>query len=506
MPAPDAVLAKLLQQAEALPAMPAVAAEVLRLSQDPDCGIDALVRVISLDPALAGRLLKLANGAAIGGRAPVTQLSRAAMLLGMRSVKLLAISCSIASAFPKQGGDSIDLRTLWRRSVVRATAARSFAAHAKSALADEAFLCGLLSHIGRLVLSQSLRKQYRLVAERAKGAWPEATHERSVFGFDGCAASAALLRHWSLPPLLCNAIELSARSRAERGKLADDLGELVKWLEIAAACEELVCGGDAAAAMERLEELASGHLGTDREALESLLLELESAISQTADMLELRVQSVRMGEILEAAQHQLVRESLGLASDLAQLHGYANELEQRTQELAVRATTDALTGIPNRNSFDAFLQRCMDEAVLAAQPTPFGVLMLDVDRFKRFNDTYGHHIGDEVLKLVAQTLGRAVRGSEMTARYGGEEFAIALQCNLRGLEIVAERLRSQIENARLEAAGALLSVTVSIGGACIDDLRSTNAAQLMQHADRCLYAAKRSGRNRAVVQSLSAGE
>jgi HD-like signal output (HDOD) protein len=407
MAAPSAALAKLLENTEKLPAMPAVAAEVLRLSQDADCSIDALVKVIALDPSLSGRLLKLANGASAGTRTPVTQLSRAAILLGMRSVKLMASSCSIASAFPKQGGASLDLRALWRRSVVRAAAARGFASHAKSALADEAFLCGLLSHIGRLVLAQSFPGEYREIVRRASGSWPEPAHERGVFGFDGFAASAALLRHWSLPSLLCDAIELSAKPRDQRTKPAAELAEVAKWLDFAAHCEELVCGNNRAAAMEVLEELAESELGIDRQALEGILLELESGIAQTADLLELRVQGVRMHEILEAAQLELVRESLGLASDLAQLEDYAGALEQRSQELAVRATTDSLTGIPNRTSFDAFLQRCMDEAALSARPTPFGVLMLDVDHFKRFNDK---------LRSLSRRRGPEARRADAAAR------------------------------------------------------------------------------------------
>ncbi len=506
MQTPEALLAKLLERADTLPSVPAVAAEVMRVSQREDCSIDALVRVISLDPVLSGRLLKLANSSAAGNRTPVTQLSRAAMLLGMRSVKLMALSCSIVSAFPQDGRGAVDLRALWRRSVVRAVAARAFALHRKSPLADEAFLCGLLSQLGRLVLSQTLPKRYAEVVQRAAGAWPSADDERAVFGFDGAAVGAALLRHWSLPELLCDAIQCASQFPATPAKAEPQVIELAQLVQLAAHCEELVCGRDAAAAMEALQEFAESEHGIDAQTLESLLLDLESGIAETADALELRVQSVRMQEVLEAAQQQIARESLHLASELAGLHQYSETLERKTHELGERATTDALTGIPNRACFDAFLQRCMDEAALASRPLPFGILMLDVDHFKRVNDSYGHPIGDEVLKLVAQTLRKAIRGSEISARYGGEEFAVALQCSRPGLEIAAERLRGAIENAKLQAEAATISVTVSIGGACVEDLRSADAALLMQRADRCLYAAKHSGRNRAVVQLASADE
>ncbi len=500
MPTPEAVLAKLLERADKLPSVPAVAAEVLRVSQREDCSIETLVRVISLDPSLSSRLLKLANSSFAGRRAPVTQLSAAAMLLGMRTVKLMALGCSIAAAFPSDGTGALDVRSLWRRSIVRAVGARAFAQQLQSPLADEAFLCGLLSHVGRLVLARAFPQKYAAVAARRQGDWASPEDERAVFGFDGAAAGAALLRHWSLPALLCDAIAASGapeRARADGDPRSQELAGLVR---LAAACEDLICGSHAAQAMERLEDLAEGQHKIDGETLQGLLLELESGIAQTADALELRMRAVRMPEILAEAQQEIVRESLGLVAEVAQLHQYAETLEQKTQELTTRATTDALTGIPNRTSFDAFLQRCMEEAALSSRPLAFGVLMLDVDHFKRFNDTYGHHVGDEVLKLVAQTLRKVIRGSEITARYGGEEFAVAMQGTRQGLEIAAERLRSAVENAKLQAEGAMLSVTVSVGGACVDDLRGFDTARLMQRADRCLYAAKRSGRNRAVVQ------
>ncbi len=159
------------------------------------------------------------------------------------------------------------------------------------------------------------------------------------------------------------------------------------------------------------------------------------------------------------------------------------------------ATTDALTGLPNRRYFDEFCgllarRRRADDAV--------GVLLVDIDHFKRVNDEHGHSVGDEVLRAVARAIGRTVREHDVPARFGGEEFVVVLRNPGRDVAVeVAERIRTAIAALDLRELGPA-SVTVSIGVA-FSEVDDEPIRDLIEHADRALYEAKRGGRNRVVA-------
>ena len=163
-------------------------------------------------------------------------------------------------------------------------------------------------------------------------------------------------------------------------------------------------------------------------------------------------------------------------------------------ELKSRARTDDLTSLPN---FRAFRERIDAELERADRyPERFGVLVLDLDRFKKYNDTYGHLAGNEALRRVAQTIRETVRAVDFPARYGGEEFAVVVpQVEPAALAVIAERIRASIEALPAPPDGA--RVTVSIGAALYpDDARDREA--LFKAADARLYEAKEGGRNRVV--------
>jgi diguanylate cyclase (GGDEF)-like protein len=166
-------------------------------------------------------------------------------------------------------------------------------------------------------------------------------------------------------------------------------------------------------------------------------------------------------------------------------------------ELKARARTDDLTGLPN---FRAFRERIDGEIERASRyPENFGVLVLDLDRFKKYNDSFGHLAGNEALQRVARVIRDTVRSVDFPARYGGEEFAVIVpEVDAAALAAIAERVRATVESLPPPPDGA--AITVSIGGAIFPDDGATVAA-LFQTADERLYAAKNGGRNRVVMLS-----
>lgn len=160
--------------------------------------------------------------------------------------------------------------------------------------------------------------------------------------------------------------------------------------------------------------------------------------------------------------------------------------------LALAATTDGLTGLKNHRAFHEALTSAVKMAERFGQP--LALIMLDVDHFKRFNDTFGHPAGDELLKQVAEVLKRSARAYDVPARYGGEEFALLLpNTGLEEALRVAERLRQQIS----AIINPYAPITASLGVAAYR--HGSSPATLLYEADVALYQAKQGGRNRVEV-------
>jgi diguanylate cyclase len=184
------------------------------------------------------------------------------------------------------------------------------------------------------------------------------------------------------------------------------------------------------------------------------------------------------------------------------LHDSAHELQQMRNDvhhLKQETMSDTLTGVPNRRAFDNELKIRAAESI--DKNRPLCLVMIDIDHFKSFNDTYGHPVGDQVLRLVARTLEEGLRSTEMLSRYGGEEFAVIVpNIKLRDCEKVAQRLRERIaakdivNQSKNEKLGRL---TISLG---IAQLQAGEAiSEFIDRADRALYKSKEAGRNRVTM-------
>ena len=171
---------------------------------------------------------------------------------------------------------------------------------------------------------------------------------------------------------------------------------------------------------------------------------------------------------------------------------------QMYTKLEKQATIDGLTKVPNHRHFQETLDKVVTRCTQAKRP--FGLLLMDIDHFKKFNDTYGHPVGDKVLQLVAATVAKTIRPNDFVARYGGEEFTVIIDTEPSLLQQAAERIREAIEAQGLEQDGEILKVTVSIGAACFP-LDAMTKKELIEMADQAMYHSKKSGRNRVSLWS-----
>ena len=227
-------------------------------------------------------------------------------------------------------------------------------------------------------------------------------------------------------------------------------------------------------------QTAASQLSTPGES-EQIRSTLRTVLDNTSDML---------------AHNQQLEDALAQSSLVMQA------LERDLEAVRKQSLTDGLTALANRKAFDAEIARLSQQA--QADGLGYCMVMMDIDHFKVFNDTYGHQVGDDVLRLVARTLGECVRSGDMAARYGGEEFAILLpQTTLPAALKLANALRATIESMSLtrRKSGDKLS-RITLSGGVAEMAVGESPDSVVARADAALYLAKSRGRNRIEVHAL----
>jgi diguanylate cyclase len=255
------------------------------------------------------------------------------------------------------------------------------------------------------------------------------------------------------------------------------------------------CQGIEATMSQLLEQV--GGVSRDAGAYGDKLATFSSVLDRAQPAPELQAM---VGKILvetRAMQERARRLEVGLDQSSQQIEELRTDLAKAQRD----ANTDSLTGIANRKYFDYEFGAAAEEARLKHQP--LSLLLADIDQFKSFNDSHGHQVGDQVLRLVAQVLTSSVKGRDLAARYGGEEFAVLLpQTDLEGARHLAEQIRRTVagNHIRSKSNGRHLGrITLSVGCAQYDPQEALS--DLIRRADEALYEAKRQGRNRVVVAS-----
>jgi diguanylate cyclase (GGDEF)-like protein len=172
-------------------------------------------------------------------------------------------------------------------------------------------------------------------------------------------------------------------------------------------------------------------------------------------------------------------------------------LEKANEELAILSQTDGLTGVFNRCHWESCLQA--EYKRWMRSQTPSSLVMIDVDKFKNINDTYGHLVGDEVIRHISASIREQVRETDISGRYGGDEFAVLLpDTSMKNAYIFAERLRIAVESAVVKYNDIDIKYTITLGVAEIDESIQSSEAWI-ECADAALYNAKESGRNKACL-------
>ncbi len=473
-----------------LPSLPTIAVQVLDLAQKDEVDIGEIARIISKDPALSGKILKTVNSSFYGRAQAVSTISQALVIMGLQSVKTLVLGFSLVNNLAKSKSTGFKHIEYWRHSMFGATAARMIAGKLGIVQQEEAFLIGLLSDIGMLVLDQVLGEEYGTLMGESKTHNDVSAIELRSLHVSHAEVSGLLAEQWKLPPLLATPI----RQHHDAASVSDpQLKKLSEVVQLASRCADIFVDAEPAAAIADVREIARNVHGLEGAVIDKLLEEIGTKTKEIAPLFEINLGSLQSYDtILKRANEALV--NLTLQSQVQ-----AQNLQHQNEELKHQALTDRLTGLANRAAFDQQCQKMWDDA--QRDKTPVSVLFLDLDKFKSLNDTHGHAAGDEALRVVGKLLKQAARPQDVAARYGGEEMTLLLPDTPRAIAaIIAETVRKAIESKPIEYEKVKMPVTASIGVASWEpDSPLKAVSHILKAADLALYNAKHSGRNRVKV-------
>lgn len=472
-----------LVKTQRLPSPSATAIRILELADKKDVSIGEISDAIATDPAISARLLKYANSPLVAASGDVTTIRQAVMTLGVRTVKVTALSFSLVRKQDFSKCPRFNYDVFWAHSAATAVAARGILAMTRPARKDEAFVSGLLARIGKLAFATAIPQEYDAVLTKLGNVMRGGTaEERATFGTDNIAVGAELLSRWKLPSVLVDTVRYQTEPNSAPNPEVVELSRSVMQGRLVA---DVICG------LVGRETLASLP-----ENITSKVDEFTSQFRELAKQLDISLKDLpEADEIAERAKDLL--EEMSVLT-----HTENMAIAAKNEVLKTQATVDGLTGIGNRKAFDEHLAAEIER--MRRYKHPMALLMIDVDHFKKINDTKGHPAGDAVLKAMGQCIMNTLRKCDFAGRYGGEEFGvIASETDAEGARQLAERLRIAIAQQPIKTPAGPVQVTVSIGVASLTGQeQGVDAAAIVSAADTQLYSAKKAGRNRCQFTKL----
>jgi diguanylate cyclase (GGDEF)-like protein len=497
----DTELLKRLELCTTLPSPPVVAMRILDLSQDPDVDIGKVADVVSMDPALTAKILRIANSPIYAIRRKTENLRQAILLLGLNGTLTMALSFSLAASMHNNACQGFDYNLFWRRSLAAATCARRLSMAAGISASEEMFLAGLLQDIGMLALDKLQPEFYKdLGADQSDHNMVQEL-EREKLGADHAAIGGWLLQKWNLPECLQCAV-----AGSHNLQYVDSWNEHFSYalcVALSGLFSDALSLDDGGQSLMPVLNLVKENLAIDDEALAALPATLNEDFMEVAALFETDLTDYSLSEtLIDQAKEALMLRNLQTIQESDKLQEEAAMLESRTRSLEEQAQRDGMTGLFNRAYLDDKFDR--EYRMAKARDWPLVVMFVDLDHFKSVNDNYGHQVGDDVIRGAADMLRTCTRDTDIVARYGGEEFVILLPgSGEQAANFVVERLVNTFREKRHPVQdGGEITVTASIGMAVMGEgMTFTSAAEVLSAADKAVYAAKARGRNCYVIYS-----
>jgi HD-like signal output (HDOD) protein len=293
-----------IKQGPALPTIPAVAVEVLRMSHDPRVSIEKMAETIERDPALAAKTLRFANSSYYGASKPIIGLPQALVRIGTRGAKMLALSFSLLNACDKITAADLDYDAFWHRSLTTSVAARRIAVRSMRRHADLAFVGGLLADSGCVILAREFPREYRLI-ERAveAGRTDRAVAERRVLGTDHMSVGRLLLDSWHMPSELCDAV--GAHHDLTRLERDSDSFTVAALIMAASELADILIHGSSPGRIRRLAAAFGEYFSLGPRHIEVLLRGMAPEIRDIGQMLDVSVPPIE--DLQEEAKAEMLK-------------------------------------------------------------------------------------------------------------------------------------------------------------------------------------------------------
>lgn len=499
-----------------LPSPPATLAAVISAASDPAVTKTELGALVAKDPAFSLRILAVVNSSVYRRGQKIASADRAVSVLGSRTLRNIALCAATQNCMHASQMGDFDLGLFWEASLRRAVGAQLVTEAVGEGAGVEpmqAFTAGLLQDLGVLALVKREPNKAAQWMAYAQAPWAQRRRvERELFGQSHDELSRSLVKLWQLPeelakPMLLHHDPESAedpwKMRVRLSACGEEVADFLAAPESAAALKQ-VC--------QKLEAL----VGLETPQVHEILTRAGDRVLDAASAFKIRVGAQPSPkDLIEEASKGLMGMSMSYEEMVQSLERTLEEREVLARELSLRndmlermAVTDTLTSLPNRRAFNHRMDADIDSAALK------GMLMLmlvDVDHFKSINDTFGHDVGDVVLRKIAGSLANAADPEMLVARVGGEEFGVlGMAKNDDHMRQVAQALCDAVRSIAWPAQNFPQQVTISLGMAFLKGPSNSKildeadiARRLYRAADRALYHAKQSGRDRWIKNKKS---
>ncbi len=491
-----------------LPSPPAVAAQILNTIQNEESSLNDLEKIISADPALTGKLLRIANSAFYSLPYEVRNVNRALSILGTNVIKNIALSFVITGNLRGETESPFDFDYFWRRSVTAAVAAELVMGllHEKN---EDIFVTTLLQDIGILIMYLSKDREYLAVLEQciANGGTNLIDLERKLYQFDHQQLGCTFLESWNIPQSIVGPI----RCHHEPDLSSEKYRRTCSVLYVANLLSVIYSETESAQNFHKLQTTMASFFNITADQTRTLLDDVAKKSLDILNIFDIDPGKLKpYSQMLQEANEELGKLNLTYEQLVLELKeskkkseifaGKLREANARLEELAFR---DGLTNLYNHRYFQEILG--IELARVKRYKHPLGLILFDIDFFKDVNDSFGHPAGDQVLINLAKTISAAVRPNDIVARYGGEEFAVILpETNLTGLKVFAERLRRCAASVTTILRESSVNITISCGGVHISSSDNVTQQELINLADRGLFISKQNGRNRVTILPIEA--
>ncbi len=498
-------------QSEDLPTLPIVASKLIMLTGQEDTTLTDIADLISKDMALSAKILKVSNSAFYSFPQQISSINQAVSILGTNAVRSLVLSFSFLSIKGKEKNESsFNFEQFWEKSLAGAVAAKLILEQVPGADTEEIFISALLRNIGQLVFASTVPDLYNQVLARVakdEGV-KESEVEEELIGDQHCSVGYAVAEHWGFPKALLLPIRFHHKP-SDYNDGDKEVSRSINAIYLSDLLIQILYSDRPEEYHKQFRHEAKKRLGLKVLAINKILKKVHSLVDQTAEYFGLKMQPTKsVEEILQEANLKLSLLNLSyeemnreLIQSKMELEKLTKELEQKNKLLENLANIDGLTEINNHRFFQNFLDQEINRSI--RNERTISILLADIDHFKKFNDTYGHQTGDFILKEFCRVCKENIREYDLIARYGGEEFIFVLPETEPGeAKIVAEKIRSAVENFSFDDGDSVYRVTISIGVASARPSgRDFKKNEFIGLADEALYHAKGSGRNRVSMYS-----